>query len=615
MGSEEATSGVADSPVVVTAGDLIEPSMALALNIHASPGVYALLLGSGISIASGVKTGWGVVEDLVGKVASVRDPGNPDARTDAMGDPDKWWESNCDEPLGYSSLLAAVAPKPASRQALLAGYFEPKDGDDDGDKAPTAAHRAIAQLVKRGSIRVILTTNFDRLMERALQEVGISPQVVHRPEAIDAMKPLAHSQVTVIKLHGDYADLAQRNTVDELESYPETQQGLLERVLDEYGLIVCGWSADWDTALVRAVEGTRSRRYPMFWSTYGQLGPAARRLTTQHSAVIVEGMSADELFTGLMQQVEALDRLSAAPITRDLAVVQLKRALPDPVRRIELFDLVDQAVTQIIDGSTPERRPMSATSATWADIFAASVQGYRADSDILLHLLANGVFHDDGAHDQLWQRAVGRLVRMRDTMPGSYNEYLEKLRHLPALLATWTIGVAAVLSRREELLASVLTRPEWAYPSSGHRRQGPAWYLNPLRVIEPEGINNISRSSGGNGWLYPQSHWLKDELREAFRLVEPSDIAYREACSRFEFLASMTAMDSDNEVFAYPWAGEFFLDSFWGYDDVGLTASVERELSDSWPLLRAGAFGGDLARAQAAHAALVDWRAKNARKW
>ncbi|MFD7446910.1 helicase associated domain-containing protein [Streptomyces sp. NPDC059909] len=28
-------------------------------HVHTSPGVYALLLGAGISIASGVKTGWG----------------------------------------------------------------------------------------------------------------------------------------------------------------------------------------------------------------------------------------------------------------------------------------------------------------------------------------------------------------------------------------------------------------------------------------------------------------------------------------------------------------------------------------------------------------------------
>ncbi|MBT2545264.1 SIR2 family protein [Streptomyces sp. ISL-44] len=221
--------------------------MALAMNVHASPGVYALLLGAGISIASGVKTGWGVVQDIVGKVAAVRDPDNPAVRAEAMADPEKWWEANSSDPLGYSALLEAAAPKPASRQAMLAGYFEPEDGEDNS-KGPTAAHRAIAQLVKRGSIRVILTTNFDRLTERALQEVGISPQVVHRPDQVDAIQPLAHSQVTVIKLHGDYADLEQRNTVDELETYPDAQQQLLERVLDEYGLIVCGWSADWDRA-------------------------------------------------------------------------------------------------------------------------------------------------------------------------------------------------------------------------------------------------------------------------------------------------------------------------------------------------------------------------------
>ncbi|WP_328868717.1 hypothetical protein OHT76_00590 [Streptomyces sp. NBC_00287] len=51
----------------------------------------------------------------------------------------------------------------------------------------------------------------------------------------------------------------------------------------------------------------------------------------------------------------------------------------------------------------------------------------------------------------------------------------------------------------------------------------------------------------------------------------------------------MTAMDSENKDFAFPWAGEFFLDSHWGYDDAGLAATIKRELSESWPLLRAGA--------------------------
>ncbi|MER7901466.1 SIR2 family protein [Streptomyces sp. NPDC096046] len=600
--------------VAIPAGGLIEPAMAMALNVHSSPGVYALLLGAGISIASGVKTGWGVVQDIVGKVAAVRDPDNPDARAEAAADPEKWWEANTSEPLGYSALLAAAAPMPASRQAMLAEYFEPEEGQEDS-KGPTAGHRAIAQLVKRGSVRVILTTNFDRLTERALQEVGISPQVVSRPEQIKGMKPLAHSQVTVIKLHGDYADLEQRNTVDELETYPEELQQLLERVLDEYGLIVCGWSADWDKALVRAVQGTRSRRYPLFWSQYGRFSDAARGLTAQHGAVVIDGMSADELFTGLVSRVEALDRLTTAPITRDVAVVQLKRALPDPLRRIELFDLVDQAVTQIVGRSTPEHRPVFATSATWADTFGSNVRGYRADSEILLHLLATGVFHDDGTHDHVWQRAVERLARLRDTSPSPFNEYLEKVRHLPALLATWTIGVAAVLNRREELLATVLYHPEWALPNSGHARLGPAWYLNPNRVLIADGIHDMHPSGNGGRFLYPQSNWLKETLREPFRLIETSDAAYSEACNRFEFLVSMVAMDTDSEFFAYPWSGEFFLSSAWGHDNNGLASVIAEELTETWPLLRAGAFGGQLPRAQKALSALTEWRSQHGRRW
>jgi hypothetical protein len=68
----------------------------------------------------------------------------------------------------------------------------------------------------------------------------------------------------VIKLHGDYADLEMRNTIDELSTYPPELDTLLDRVLDEYGLIISGWSADWDKALVAAMERLKSRRYPLY---------------------------------------------------------------------------------------------------------------------------------------------------------------------------------------------------------------------------------------------------------------------------------------------------------------------------------------------------------------
>jgi len=219
---------------------------------------------------------------------------------------------------------------------------------DQGLKVPSTAHRAIAQLVARGAVRVILTTNFDRLTEQALEDVGVPPQVLHRPEQLGSATPLAHAKATVIKLHGDYADLEQRNTADELAEYPEPLAAYLGRALDEYGLIVSGWSAEWDTALVRALEEVRSRRYPLFWSSYGTIGDDARHLIAQHGAVSLPGQAADDLFTGLASRLDALDRLATTPITDEIAVQRLKRALPDPRRRIELVDLAESQVQELV---------------------------------------------------------------------------------------------------------------------------------------------------------------------------------------------------------------------------------------------------------------------------
>jgi len=72
---------------------------------------------------------------------------------------------------------------------------------------------------------------------------------------------MVHAPTTVIKLHGDYLSLGLRNTPDELTSYPEEIKTLLARVFDEYGLLVVGWSAEYDTALVEALESAPSRRY------------------------------------------------------------------------------------------------------------------------------------------------------------------------------------------------------------------------------------------------------------------------------------------------------------------------------------------------------------------
>jgi len=51
-------------------------------------------------------------------------------------------------------LLEELAAEPAERQRLLRSYFEPNDEDrEQGRKTPTAAHTAIARLVRDGAVK------------------------------------------------------------------------------------------------------------------------------------------------------------------------------------------------------------------------------------------------------------------------------------------------------------------------------------------------------------------------------------------------------------------------------------------------------------------------------
>jgi len=136
----------------------LEPTDSLALSLHHAPGTCAVLVGSGLSRAAGIPTGWEITLDLVRRLAALR------GVTDA---PDwaEWYgkEFSGAEP-NYSTIIDGLAKTAAERRALLHRYIEPENGDDS--RKPTQAHRALARLVKEGAVRVILTTNFQADRER-----------------------------------------------------------------------------------------------------------------------------------------------------------------------------------------------------------------------------------------------------------------------------------------------------------------------------------------------------------------------------------------------------------------------------------------------------------------
>ena len=429
----------------------IDTLLALAHSIHSNKGVFALLLGSGVSRASGVPTGWEVTLDLVRRLARLQGESDP-------ADPEAWYTAKHGKAPDYSELLDGLARTPAERRSLLQTYFEPTPEErEDGRKLPSAAHRAIALLAVKGYIRVILTTNFDKLMEVALRDAGIEPSVVSNADAARGAVPLAHQRCVVIKLHGDYLDDRIKNTAGELETYEPAMDAYLDRVLDEFGLIVCGWSGEWDQALRAAIERCPSRRYSTYWTSNRALGPRAQVLADQRRAEVFQIQDADALFTALEDKVASLEELGTPhPLSTATAAASVKRYVAEHRHRVRLHDLILGETAEAmrrLAASMPLDGP--GVEAPTPETFRTRVLKCDAATEVLRTLFFHGCRWAEKGHHNAFTEALALTLLPTRTTGSVYTIWLE-MQAYPGSLALYSGGLGAVAAGNYGLLVDLL---------------------------------------------------------------------------------------------------------------------------------------------------------------
>ena len=321
---------------------MIDVSTTLAFSMYENKGVYALLLGSGASREAQIPTGWEITLDLVRRVAGL---------TGVTDQPDwaRWHHEEFGKEPSYSELLDQLSMTADERRSILHSYIEPTSDDiAEGRRIPTKAHHAIAKLVQAGFVRVIITTNFDKLLENALREAGVEPTVIKSDDDLKGAIPLIHSRCFILKVHGDYLDTRIRNTESELATYSPEVNAVLDRIIDEHGLIVCGWSADWDPALQAAIRRAPSRRYPLFWATKGKPSQVARDLIAHRGGkeVLIEG--ADQFFENLERLISIQSDLKYLnPRSTELLIASAKKFLSQPEHRVQLNELVGTELRRV----------------------------------------------------------------------------------------------------------------------------------------------------------------------------------------------------------------------------------------------------------------------------
>lgn len=222
-------------------------------------GAYALLIGSGVSRSAQIKTGEQILNDLISKHVAARE-------IDLPNDLQEWFRQEYGAEASYSAVLQKMANNKELREKALREYFEPTQDDTlNNRKSPQKEHRAVARLVQAGYIKIILTTNFDRLIEHALEEIGIQATIVDSEQSAIGLAPLQHAGAVIVKLHGDYIRGDLKNTESELSEYSPNMLKVLKRIVNEYGLIICGWSAAWDIALLETITRRQQRRYQIYY--------------------------------------------------------------------------------------------------------------------------------------------------------------------------------------------------------------------------------------------------------------------------------------------------------------------------------------------------------------
>ncbi|KAA6324216.1 hypothetical protein EZS27_026428 [termite gut metagenome] len=413
-----------------------------AFSIQSNKGVYALFLGSGISRSSGVLTGWDIVLDLITKYAAT-------IAEDVNDKPHEWYVNKFGTEPDYSVLLEKLIATPVERMKLLKKYFE-NDSFANREVKPTKAHQYIAKLLKEKYIKVVVTTNFDRLLEKALLDEGINSYSITHSDDIKGMQPLVHIDHVIIKVNGDYLDSRFLNTKNELSDYPAPMRELLNEVFCNFGLITCGWSAQWDIGLVNTLKSINTFRYPYCFTYVGKCETELSDLAIIRKGEILQINDADTYFYTLYEKISALERVNAMnPMSKDIIVARAKKYAKDSSGLIELEELVENEVNKAykkIDSNANYDRFLDKhTFVYFKEIHTEAIT-------VLQPLLFTITRWAKEEHHDIILFAIRKLSTPPYQTGKHYSEETVQLHYLASTLLFYSIGISALVFKKYKLL-------------------------------------------------------------------------------------------------------------------------------------------------------------------
>jgi hypothetical protein len=425
-------------------------------------------------------------------------------------------------------------------------------------------------------------------LKKSIEAVSPSPSVIGTPDSAEGALPLVHSPCTIIKLNGDYLDTRIKNSQEELAEYDNRINILLDRIFDEYGIIICGWSAEWDEALREAILRCKSRRYTTYFAQKGKLGERAEQLITARQAKLIEIGSANTFFQDLLEKVLSIEEYSVPhPLSSNIAVASEKRYLTDDRYKIRLHDLIMQETERVYSELTSKKFSFDAEFSS--NELIKRIKQYESSTEILQALLITGCYWSSKAQTHLWKQSMERVANINTNRSGL--RIWIGLASFPALYLLYSCGIACILNEKYNILKDLLT----GITVMDHHEKVPLCLsIYPEKVMDKDKGNILFE--GKQNYHYPVSEYLFIRLREPLREILPDDAKYENLFDRFEYLFGLVQTDLRLKQGKGTWVSTGRLGWKAHYSsDRTVINEIEIESSefkDSWPPLVLGLFDG-----------------------
>jgi len=279
------------------------------------------LLGAGASFRSGVPTATDAVKQIARIVYSERKLLG--TRPPERVKPSEWepwlreqtWFNEATESLAenFPATVEHLLVPAELRKRVLLEIMNPSNGISSG-------YGVLAELVMRGLVRTILTTNFDPCLPDALR--ARHPHIKHIAEINRGPGEYGEfdvfSKCQIVWLHGKAEQYSDKNSRGEVDSLDESLTQLLRPLLRASPIIVVGYRGSepsiMDGLFGQTEAGRLDFRNGVFWcvrhgdSPHPKVLELAQRLGSNFTFVEVEGF--DELLTEASKQLVGRDRFS-----------------------------------------------------------------------------------------------------------------------------------------------------------------------------------------------------------------------------------------------------------------------------------------------------------------